>query len=75
MNSLKPVDTKENTFLYLYVRKRKLTNNDFGASDQSHNREVPQWEIFMEQELRFGPSLLQNLLTYDTILYNLLYSI
>ena len=22
---------------------------------QSHNREVPRWEIFIEQELRFGP--------------------
>ena len=22
---------------------------------QSHYREVPRWEIFMEQELRFGP--------------------
>ena len=24
---------------------------------QSHYREVPQWEIFMEQELRFGMDL------------------
>ena len=24
---------------------------------QSHYREVPQWEIFMEQELRFGLDL------------------
>ena len=24
---------------------------------QSHYREVPRWEIFMEQELRFGPDL------------------
>ena len=23
-------------------------------SDQSHDREVPRWEIFMKQELRFG---------------------
>ena len=26
-------------------------------SYQSHNREVPRWEIFMEQELRFGLDL------------------
>ena len=25
--------------------------------DQSHYREVPRWEIFMEQELRFGLDL------------------
>ena len=28
----------------------------YNAVDQSHYREVPQWEIFMEQELRFGPA-------------------
>ena len=27
----------------------------FKAFKQSHYREVPRWEIFMEQELRFGP--------------------
>ena len=27
------------------------------GSDQSHYREVPRWEIFMEQELRFGLDL------------------
>jgi hypothetical protein len=45
---------------------------------QSHYREVPRWEIFMEQELRFGLDLGQmanflafiasNLLTYETII-------
>ena len=25
--------------------------------NQSHYREVQRWEIFMEQELRFGPDL------------------
>ena len=29
----------------------------FKAFKQSHYREVPQWEIFMEQELRFGLDL------------------
>ena len=29
----------------------------FGRSTQSHYREVPWWEIFMEQELRFGLDL------------------
>ena len=27
------------------------------VADQSHYREVPRWEIFMEQELRFGLDL------------------
>ena len=27
------------------------------CGDQSHYREVPRWEIFMEQELRFGLDL------------------
>ena len=31
-----------------FVRKTQL------SSKQSHYREVPGWEIFMEQELRFG---------------------
>ena len=26
-------------------------------AEQSHYREVPRWEIFMEQELRFGLDL------------------
>ena len=27
------------------------------SSNQSHYREVPRWELFMEQELRFGLDL------------------
>jgi hypothetical protein len=55
------------------------TWRDSYCSNQSHYREVPWWEIFMEQELRFGLDLgrmanfpafmLQNLLTYETIIY------
>ena len=29
-------------------------NQKGAAGGQSHYREVPRWEIFMEQELRFG---------------------
>ena len=32
-----------------------LTTEFFLIRNQSHYREVPRWEIFMEQELRFGP--------------------
>ena len=49
-------------------------------SAQSHYREVPRWEIFMEQKLRFGLNLdrmanfpafikLQDLLTYEPFMY------
>ena len=30
---------------------------EFQGSNHSHYREVPRWEIFMEQELRFGLDL------------------
>ena len=29
----------------------------YPTCEQSHYREVPRWEIFMEQELRFGLDL------------------
>jgi hypothetical protein len=51
----------------------------YPTCEQSHFREVPRWEIFMEQELDLGwiwaewptflPSYLQNLLTYEIIIY------
>ena len=35
-----------------------ISRNEFAmGSEQSHYREVPRWEIFMEQELRFGLDL------------------
>ena len=43
--------------------KRLQQNNRASAVEswttckQIHYREVPRWEIFMEQELRFGPDL------------------
>ena len=40
------------------VRFAKLSHSSFIASpNQSHYREVPRWEIFMEQKLRFGLDL------------------
>ena len=33
---------------------QELENQKGAAGGQSHYREVPRWEIFMEQELRFG---------------------
>ena len=36
-----------------YVHKL-LSSSSSKSLKQSHYREVPQWEIFMEQELRFG---------------------
>ena len=36
----------------------KIPNSDwFSTHQQSHYREVPRWEIFKEQELRFGLDL------------------
>ena len=39
-----------------YVHKL-LSSSSSKSLKQSHYREVPQWEIFMEQELRFGLDL------------------
>ena len=40
------------------VRKQDKKRGSLGlSSKQSHYREVPRWEIFMEQELRFGLDL------------------
>ena len=36
---------------------RGIFNWSHAAHGQSHYREVPRWEIFMEQELRFGSDL------------------
>ena len=47
--------------LQLSVSLFYLSSNNldpvFLCTDQSHHREVPGWEIFMEQELRFGLDL------------------
>ena len=36
---------------------QKILDAFFPSGDQSHYREVSRWEIFMEQELRFGLDL------------------
>jgi hypothetical protein len=41
----------------LFVCHLTLKTPQYGGYSQSHYREVPRWEIFMEQELRFGLEL------------------
>jgi hypothetical protein len=43
-------------YLLLYTFSLRLSLR-FITCNQSHYREVPRWEIFMEQELRFGLDL------------------
>jgi hypothetical protein len=52
----KPIRFEIREFEYsaLVVGSRELLTK---THIQSHDREVPRWEIFMEQELRFGLDL------------------
>ena len=58
------IGTFEQISIYLSIEEITFCSSGeyrFGSAshyfDQSHYREVPRWEIFMEQELRFGLDL------------------
>ena len=54
---LKTIEEVELYIIYNLSSFCPVVKRQDSKFNQSHDREVPRWEIFMEQELRFGLDL------------------